>query len=374
MGRYIVTIFVALSACNTMSTVPSNNLSVGEALNLTSAGPSPIDNRSILKTLKKDVTIGSTVDPTNGDTGPRAVSVVQTSAGKLEKGQILVCNFDNSSGVAGKGTTIELLNPSPGSKPTTFIQSNSIEGCDGDAIVSGGVCATGMTSGLLDCFAGANFDETRGWRIAEPLGDSYAPPSNASSPAFVFVGNGKPGAIDNVSFGFYGNGTLLEVIKGFDVNKQSGWDALGPSGLMYSCGSPCNGTSAALYVVDGACNAIVAFDDANGLSEKDEVNVGHDCRTFKCLHPKTQCGRLVKAGPPLDRPVAGTLLPNGNLVVADTANNLLVELTPRGRVLDTKAVGSRAEIFGIAASGTDDSNTTLFYADRTTNTLHELER
>ena len=60
-----------------------------------SADARPFDSTSILKKLVKDVTIGSTVDPSNGDRGPRAISVVMTSYGELKKNQILVCNFDN---------------------------------------------------------------------------------------------------------------------------------------------------------------------------------------------------------------------------------------------------------------------------------------
>jgi len=65
---------------------------------LPAAAASPADTTSILKLLTKDVTIGSTVDPANGDKGPRAVTVVQGSGGKLKKGQLLVCNFEDSSG------------------------------------------------------------------------------------------------------------------------------------------------------------------------------------------------------------------------------------------------------------------------------------
>ncbi|MFY9665554.1 MAG: hypothetical protein WAK19_14020, partial [Candidatus Cybelea sp.] len=90
----------------------------------------PDDTTSILKKLTKDVEIGSTVDKKNGDMGPRAISLVRSTFG-LKKGQLLVCNFENSTGTAGKGTTIEVLNPVPHSKPVTFTQSTKLEGCDG---------------------------------------------------------------------------------------------------------------------------------------------------------------------------------------------------------------------------------------------------
>ena len=76
--------------------------------------------------------------------------------------------------------------------------------------------------------------------------------------------------------------------------------------------------------------------------------------------------------------MAATLLPNGNLIVANTQGtaNTLVELTPKGKVLDTKVVdeSSTQGVFGLAAGGTNDANTVLFYTDTNSNTVHELER
>ncbi len=77
--------------------------------------------------------IGSTIDPKNGDMGPRAISLARSTFG-LKKGQLLVCNFDDAAGAAGKGTTIEVFDPAPHSKLRTFAQSTKLEGCDGDAV------------------------------------------------------------------------------------------------------------------------------------------------------------------------------------------------------------------------------------------------
>src|ERR1700677_117214 len=140
------------SACNGTGGVPSsvpaaNSDGTGSA----AAVASPADTTSILKLLTKDVTIGSTVDPTNGDTGPRAVTVLQDSSGKLKKGQLLVCNFEDKSGTAGNGTTIEQFSPTASSKPTTFIQNSKIEGCDGSAEsgADGYTYASGFTSKVM---------------------------------------------------------------------------------------------------------------------------------------------------------------------------------------------------------------------------------
>jgi hypothetical protein len=72
------------------------------------------------------------------------------------------------------------------------------------------------------------------------------------------------------------------------------------------------------------------------------------------------------------------LLPNGNLIVANTQGtaNTLIELTPQGQVLDTRVVdpGSTQGVFGLAAAGTGDNNTVLFFSDTNSNTVQELER
>jgi hypothetical protein len=97
-----------------------------------------------LKKLTKDVEIGSTVDRKNGDMGPRAISLVRSTFG-LKKGQMLVCNFDDSAGTAGKGTTIEVFDPHPHSTPVTFTQNAKVEGCDGDAVTAANqVFGTGL--------------------------------------------------------------------------------------------------------------------------------------------------------------------------------------------------------------------------------------
>jgi hypothetical protein len=373
------------SACGGNAAVPLS----APAGNSNAAGsratvPSAVDKKSVLKTLTKNVTIGSTVDLTNGDMGPRAISVVQASYGKLKKGQLLVCNFEDSSGDAGNGTTIEQFNPVASSKPTTFFQNAKIEGCDGDAVTTGNqVYATGLTSKVMVWInQKGQLKKTYGSPITEPGGDGAAPALYDYSPTLVFTGNVDTGGVDNIGLGGYGDNHVLEVINGFDVSG-SGTSALGPSSLSYWCGAPpatgnCKGKKPpdTLYIADGACNTVVAVNHASALLVKDEITVQPGCQKFTCLYPKTTCATVVKTGSPLNEPVAETVLPNGNLIVANAANNTLVEMTPQGKVLDTEVVdtGSAGAIFGLAAIGTTDANTALFYTDTNTNTLQELEQ
>ncbi len=66
--------------------------------------------RGFLETVKKHVTLTSTV-PDNGDQNPYAIVVAPVSAGKIQKDDVLVDNFNDMSNLQGLGTTIVDYNP-----------------------------------------------------------------------------------------------------------------------------------------------------------------------------------------------------------------------------------------------------------------------
>lgn len=377
----------ATSACGGNTTVPAGGAGSSSGSQFSDTSPVsapgalsmlPNDSTSILKKLTKDVEIGSTVDPNNGDMGPRAITVVRSTFG-IKQGQLLVCNFENAAGAPGKGTTIEVLDPKPGSKPATFTQSTKIQGCDGNAVTQANqVYGAGRVSGLV-----AQFDQvgtlknSYGTHLEAPFADADAFCGEPYAPEDIYVSDSKTGAIVKLSFIAVRGGKvkMTQVISGFGVNKGSGWSVLGPSGIQYNShrtGSLCNDT---LYIVDGVDNTVVAVSNASNLLLKDEIVVKPGGKTFKCLHPQDTCATVVHSGSPLNAPVASALLPNGNLIVANTkGGNTLVELTPAGKVLATKTIDTSptAHIFGLAATGTTDSDTVVFYTDTATNTLQEL--
>ncbi|MGC9992526.1 MAG: hypothetical protein ABSD52_09065 [Candidatus Cybelea sp.] len=336
-----------------------------------SHGGRPADTTSILKKLTKNVVIGSTVDAKNGDQGPRAISVVPCKChGVLTKNELLVCNFEDSNGVDGNGTTMEALDPAPSSSPVRFFQNDAIKGCDGDAISAhdATVYGAGLSSGKIAVINknGGLAKTYSGKTITDPISDASSDPPQNFSPLYIYGGTTLGGGIVSISIGFYGNGLATQVAKGFAVSK-----GLGPTGLQYDPDSD------TLYIVDGVTNTIVAFSNSSKLLDKDEIVVGSDGKTFQCKYPKTTCATLVYSGSPLNAPMASALLPNGNLVVANTQGtaNTLVELTPSGQVLDTEVVdtSSTQGVYGLAARGSNDSNTVLFFTDTNSNTVHELE-
>lgn len=381
----------AVSACG-QNAVPTNGGSSGaQGLSQEKVTGTPdagqLDTTSILKQDKKNVVIGSTVDPKNGDRGPHGLSIVKYNGAPLKKGQLLVCNFANSKGKAGAGTTIELLNPTPGSSPKQFAANSDIEGCAGVAVspLNAYVYGAGLTSKVLTAFSPKGVEQTTyGSPLEAPLSDTdvscESGPLARVTPDFcsyvaeyIFTSDAKTGSIVSAGVNQYASDFYVQVATGFATNHGSGWGIRGPAGLQYTHKGD------ALYVADGVTNTVVEFNHASDLLVKNEIVVKPNGKKFKCIHKTTTCGTVVKAGSPLNAPIAMTLLPNGNLIVANGApskrGDELVEMTPKGQVLDKELVDSGAApaIFGLASSGSKDSNTVIFYTDTNDNNVHELE-
>jgi hypothetical protein len=374
---------LTMPACGGNGAVPGGAYNApGSALRLLATAPGavlPEDTTSILKKLKKDVVIGSTVDPKNGDKGPRGISVVRSSYSKLKKGQILVCNFEDKAGDAGKGTTVEVLNPTPGSKPVTFVENAKSEGCGDDSVSPSNneVYTSGVTSKLVAQYSpGGKLTKTWGKPMQMPFslvdGACVGGASQCGySAEYIYASDAQTGGIVSFSVNFYGQKKPTEVVSGFAVNKKSGWGTLGPSGLAFM--SPRQGT---LFIADGPDNTVVSINAVTSLLITSEIVVKKGGKTFTCKYPSTSCAKLIKAGAPLDAPVAMTLLPNGNLVVANAHGNSLVEMTTSGKVLATKVLdkSKTAAVFGVYAIGSNDSNTAIYYTDINDNSLHKLEQ
>ncbi|MBV8530013.1 MAG: hypothetical protein JO104_01745, partial [Candidatus Eremiobacteraeota bacterium] len=277
-------------------------------------------------------------------------------------------------GIAGYGTTIEVLDPQRGAEPRTFAQGAALKGCDGVTLDSfNTVFATALTAAdvaqLTD--KGALQKEYAGHSIEMPFGNVFAMQGKHYQAAYDFIADAKTGSILSLSYDRYGTGKVVQVATGFAVNEHGPKGRLGPSGLQYDKGED------VLYILDGVDDTIVAFSHASDLLVKDEIIVKPGGKTFKCKYPKTTCASLVYSGAPLDAPEASALLPNGNLVVANThGGDALVELTPGGRILDKKIVDrdKMPGIFGLAASGTSDTDTTLYFTDTNRSQLRRLER
>src|SRR5579862_9003134 len=53
-------------------------------------------------------TIGSTVDPTNGDQNPYGLAIAPITSGAMTAGDLIICNFNDAANIQNNATTIEI--------------------------------------------------------------------------------------------------------------------------------------------------------------------------------------------------------------------------------------------------------------------------
>ncbi len=86
-------------------------LTLGWGLGLTWLSTAHAEPKGLLETIKKHKFLSSTI-PDNGDVNPYAIIVATVSMGLIEKGDVLVDNFNNISNLQGTGTTVVRYRPS----------------------------------------------------------------------------------------------------------------------------------------------------------------------------------------------------------------------------------------------------------------------
>ncbi|MGH3252587.1 MAG: hypothetical protein ACRDOI_41110 [Trebonia sp.] len=298
--------------------------------------------------------IASTV-PANGDVNPYGVAVIPRSTGDLNRGDVLVSNFNDKANVQGTGTTI--VQVSPGGKATQFARIS-------DRACPGGV---GLTTALVALRGG--------WVIVGSL-----PTKNGtiSGPGCLIVldqwgqvrktiaGPGIDGPWDmtardqgdftelfvtNVLGGILGHhpdangGTVQRLLitsapnrtprvlasttigSGFPARTDQNALVIGPTGVGLGLG----GT---LYVADTLSSRIAAIPNA----------------VFR--HGDDGPGFTVSKGGALSSELGLALAPNGDILTVNGANGNMVETTPHGRQVTVRTVdansGGAGNLFGLA--------------------------
>ena len=300
----------------------------------------------------------------NGDQNPYGLTIAPATAGLLTAGDLVLCNFNDAANVQGNGTTIEILHPTAGSKPTRMVQDPNLKGCSALAIGSDdGPWAAAYSSNLAPFYGsdGVLKSTLSAGPWSGPWGETFVPASGAIAGKYV-TSNATSGSLVSVNIA---GTTFTTIVTGFTLNAGAvPGNILGASGLTYDSAHD------TLFVVDSNQNRVVSFSGWSKLGAN-AVTVKSD-GTFS--GPSASSAHVLFSGSPLNAPISAALLFNGDLVVGNTGDNLLVEISQAGKAvatqnLDTGAVGA---LFGIVATGTSASDTKIYFNDDNDNTVKLL--
>lgn len=375
----LATLVSACNAAGTSQSVPPANVGPGGTSLIDGVTPA-VDTTSVLKTLTKQEVIGSTVDPGNGDQNPHGllyVSVKPYGSSKIKKGDVVVCNYSDQAGVQGNGTTLEYMPGTTGSSPKTLVQDPKLKGCS--SLISN--AGSGFFGAVYAMDSGAknvanvspNGKLTKtitNAAIVEPWNSAYVSSFGYPPGDGILVSDPSSGKVLRINLGtMKPKPPVVQIISGFATNKGKPGSILGPSGVLY------NQKADTMYVVDGVSNIVYSFIHVyDDLDQANAIVVGSGGKTF--TGPKAKDAKVLYSGTSLKSPITATLLPNGNLVVGNTGSNTLVEIATNGKVLATKTVdkGAKGAIFGIAAIGSNDTNTQIYFNDDNANNVQLLTK
>jgi hypothetical protein len=324
-------------------------------------------NNSILHSLQS--VTGSTI-PSNGDLNPYGVAFVPAgfpSGVNIAAGDVLVANFNSSSNVQGKGTTIVSI--SPAGTQSLFATSTLLGVDTALGVLSSGYVVVGNLpvtypnnvptpgQGSLQIF-------DRNGKLVSTLNDANLLSSpwgltinDQGAVAQVFVSN-VSGSVTRLDLSINNNGVTVvrktQIGSGYSSQLIPAIVAAGPTGLAYDS------------VLDILFVASTADNEVFGISSASKRTTGSGTG-FVVFADQTN----------LHGPLGLVLGANGNLIVAngDGVNaggtqNALVEFTEQGSLVATYQVDSGAPgaAFGIAS---DSSQGTIRFAavDDDLNTL-----
>jgi hypothetical protein len=365
---FLVTALLLAACVGVSHVVPSTAPQTQGAAQTDAVAESMHSPHALLDELHSITTIGSTVDPQNGDVNPYGLAIAPVSSGLIRAGDFIICNFNNSANIQGTGTTIVGLHPHVGSSPYHIAQAQSLLGCNALALAQDDDIWTAdfaANDNAVFSSAGKQLSTLSQFAWMHPFGEIGAPLFPFAS-AF-YVSNAADGSIVRVS-GKLAAPAFTTIATGFSVNGGPPGSILGPSGLTYD---PERDT---LYIVDGNANRLIAFEHvsrirANGITVSGNGFSG----------PAAHDARVVASGPPINGPISAALLPNGDVVIGNTLDpngtNLLIEISPAAGVVATKNVdtGASGAIFGIVASGTT-ADPKIYFNDDNANALTLVSR
>lgn len=353
--------------------------------------------KGMLESVHRHATLASTVTD-NGDLNPYAVVVAPVSAGRIQKDDVLVDNFNNLSNLQGTGTTIIGYRPStkqtyllaklpqhlaqcPGGVGLTtamtmlktgWVIVGSTPSTDGTTATKGDGCMIVLDpdGNLVSVWSGPT--------INDPWGDMAVSDNGATATLFISMAGFElpgPDVIDPKTKlpVVQHKSTVLrlelsipdgkppvlvsQTVIGDSFAQRADRDnfLLGPTGLAL-------GPDKTLYVTDGVDNLIAAIPDA--------------------LDRKTSAGqgRLVTKDGLLSWPLAMVYTPGGHLLACNGKDGQLVEIDPvSGKQIYAQWIDNdqaqsppgNGDLFGIALT---PDGTGFYYVEDDVNTLMKASR
>ncbi len=299
------------------------------------AGATNGQPEGLLETIHRHTVVTSTIAP-NGDQNPYAVIVAPVTAGKVQKDDVLITNFNNAANLQGLGTTIMDWNPGTRRLSTLAAIPRHLPSCPGGVGLS--TALTMLKTGWIIVGSTPSQDGTTGTKgngcllILDPEGNVV---STLASPAIndpwgnmAVVDNGATATlfVSMTGFGVEAPGqetvnkaTVLRIelaipasgppkmtkqtviASGFGERPDKDVFVIGPTGLVL-------GKDGTLFVSDAIENRIAAIPDA--LTRTTDAGTGRD---------------LTKGGF-LKRPLAMISAPNDHLLVINGTNGQIVEV------------------------------------------------
>ena len=343
-------------------------------------------------------TVSSTI-PSNGEINPYGVFRVPRSVGRLNRGSILVSNFNNSANLQGTGTTLVQIAPDGTFTLFAQIDPTSLPGpCPGGVglttalvvlrsgwVVVGSLPTTDGTSATAQ--AGCLLVLDSNGNVVETITDALI---NGPWDMTVFDGSGdddahnQPGEdgqhgkaaalfVTNVLNGTVAGGGLivnqgtvvrvdlalsewslpsvksLTVIgSGFPERTDPAALVIGPTGVALSKNNK------TLYVADSLNNRIAAIDDP------------------ATRHSSAGTGTTITSGGSLNDPLGMTLAVNGDILTVNGNDGFLVETTRKGIQIFTTLLDNTGNppgagtLFGLV----DVPGQGIYFVDDGSNTLN----
>jgi hypothetical protein len=329
-------------------------------------------------------TIVSTV-PANGDVNPYGMAVVRHSRGKLERGDVLISNFNDKANLQGTGSTIVEISPAGHRTLFAHITKSKLTGpCPGGiglstalAILPGGWVVVGSTPSRDGMVATSGPGclivlDSQGTVRKTISGHGINGPWDMTTvsddhQAQLFVTNVLNGVV-MANGGVVHKGTVLRLQV--RVHRDSPPELL----AVTKIGSG--------FFEQGSATAFVVGPTGVGLGEHGTLYVADtgENRITAIPHAMTRMtsagtGSVVTSGGKLNGPLGLAIAPNDDVLTVNAGDGLIVETTPGGAqvasfLLDNSGSppGSGA-LFGLAVA---PHGSGVYYVDDATNFLRLL--